>query len=84
MNIIDTHFQKGSGFMVLFGVAGTLFFAVYSIVAPEDKYFTLLLTLVGLIGTWRQYLVWSRKREQRGIELIGTDPQNEESVRKVV
>ncbi len=81
MNIIDTHFQKGSGFMVLFGVAMTLFFVVYTFIEPENKYISLLLTLVGLIGTWRQYLVWSRKREQRGIELIGTDPQNEESMR---
>ncbi len=84
MNIIDRQFQKGSGFMVLLGVVLTLFFTAYAIIEPEQKYFSLFLTLIGLTGTWRQYVVWSRKRKQHGLELIGTDPQNDQSEGKAV
>ncbi|QXD14117.1 hypothetical protein GQ464_011670 [Rhodocaloribacter litoris] len=73
MNRIDRALQPGSGYMVLLGLALTVFFAVMSVTDAGHRHPALLFTLLGLIGTWRHYVVWRRKRAQRGIDLLGTE-----------
>ncbi len=60
---MERPFLKASLFGVLLGAACTLFFAVMAVVEPKYKYFSLLLVILGLAGTWRQYLAWNRQRE---------------------
>jgi hypothetical protein len=60
---MDLRFQKGSLFSVLLGTACTLFFAVMAVIEPKHKYFSLFLVILGLGATWRQYLAWTRHRE---------------------
>lgn len=84
MDILDRQLQKGSAFMVLLGATLTILFAVYFLVEPEHRHFSLLLTLSGVMGIWRQYIIWTRKRRQNGLELIGTDPQDERDLSTLV
>ncbi|MBP1596376.1 MAG: hypothetical protein H6Q05_1753 [Acidobacteria bacterium] len=60
---MDQRFPKGSLFGVLLGAACTLFFAAMAVVEPRHRYFSLFLVILGLTGTWRQYMVWKRHRE---------------------
>lgn len=66
--------QDGSGVRLVLVAAMTLFFLAYMFIDPERRFSSLSVALLGLYGTWRQYLIWSRLRRQDGIELIGTDP----------
>jgi hypothetical protein len=60
---MDHPFLKTGLFRVLLGTACTLFFAVMAIIQPRYKYFSIFLVILGLAGTWRQYLAWNRRRE---------------------
>jgi hypothetical protein len=49
--------------MLLFALA-TLVIAIDGVLRPERKYISLLFFVVGLVGTWRQYLAWRRDRSR--------------------
>lgn len=75
MKLFKKPFRKGSLFLVGLYAAVALFFLVDAALGPEHRYVSLLLATAGLSGTWRQYVVWSKKRAQGGMELLGTDPR---------
>jgi hypothetical protein len=60
---MDRRFLQASLFSVLLGAACTLFFTVMAVIVPKYKYFSLFLVILGLAGTWRQYLSWNRDRQ---------------------
>ena len=63
MNFFDKQFRKGSTFMLSLFIVMTLFFAFYAVFEPDDRTFSLVLFVVGLFGSWRQYLAWNQKRQ---------------------
>lgn len=73
---VQSALQNGSGVKLLVVAALTLFFLTYVLVDPERRFSSFSFALLGLYGTWSQYLIWSRLRRQHGIELIGTDPDS--------
>lgn len=82
MNAFDRQFQNGSLFFVLLGAAGVLLFAVWAVIEPEQRYASLFCVLLGIVGTWRQYVIYARKRAQNGLEFIGTDPRPQRAGRR--
>ncbi len=80
MNWIDRALQFGSGFMVVLGLAMTAFFANMAVTDVEHRHLALLFTLLGLMATWRHYVVWRRRRAQRGIDLLGTEAGSDSCV----
>ena len=71
----STHSKsQSSGLLrMIVGAAATVFFAVYSVVDPETKYFSLWAVMIGAVGTWGLYLSWRRKRDRHGLDLLDED-----------
>jgi hypothetical protein len=53
--------RDGWWLVLVFGVA-TLVMAVYGVVTPEHRFFSLAFFFLGLVGTWRHYRNWRRTR----------------------
>lgn len=60
-------------FRVILGCAVTTFFAVYSLIEPEYKYFSIWAVMIGAVGTWGLYLAWRRKWDRHGLDLLDED-----------
>ena len=52
--------REGSLLKVLLGVCTLPVLAVVSFAYPQHAYASLLFFLVGLMGTWREYMRWRR------------------------
>ncbi|MEM1270560.1 MAG: hypothetical protein AAGI08_10980 [Bacteroidota bacterium] len=57
MNTFDKQLQPGSTFRVLLFGGCTLLFAVLAVTEPEQRYVSLLLMTLGMLGTWRTITV---------------------------
>ncbi|GIV58148.1 MAG: hypothetical protein KatS3mg042_1061 [Rhodothermaceae bacterium] len=64
----------------LFAQLETAFFANMAVTDVEHRHLALLFTLLGLMATWRHYVVWRRRRAQRGIDLLGTEAGSDSCV----
>lgn len=71
LDFIDANLQRGTIVSILIGATATLVLIIYAVAWRENLYITLVFVVVGLLGTWREYVVWQRRRQQRGLELIG-------------
>jgi hypothetical protein len=47
--------------MLIFALA-TLIIAIDGVLRPERRYLSLVFLIIGLLGTWRQYLRWRQDR----------------------
>lgn len=66
--------------MVVLGVVLTGLFAAWALIEAEQRY-VVLFTAFGLAGTWRQYLLWRRRRKQGSLELLATQEEYAEGQR---
>lgn len=70
MNAFDRQFQTGSPFLIALFSLATLFFVGVGMLWPEDKYFALLVVMLGLSGVWKHVRAYQRKKAG-SFELLG-------------
>ena len=70
--------QRGSLRVVIVGVTAVAILALSALLNTGDTYYAhLFFIVIGSALTWRHYIVWRRRRDQSGLELIGTDREVE-------
>ena len=66
--------QPGSLKSVIMGVAAIAILVAFALLDTGDRYHAYLFSImIGSLFTWRHYTVWHRRREQGGVELMGTE-----------
>jgi hypothetical protein len=72
VDFIDHNLQRGTIASVLVAALATLALIIYAVINPDYLHISIIFVLMGMSATWREYHILRRKRDQHGIELIGT------------
>jgi len=77
LDAIDDQIQPGTLTRVAIYAAAILILIGYAPASREIDGLTIIFVIIGLSGAWQGYVVWQRRRRQRGLELIGTTEEFE-------
>ena len=77
LHILDTHLQRGTAVSITIGGVAVLILIAYIVIGRTNIYPTFLFVLLGFVLTWREYVVW-RRRKAQGVELIGSSREIED------
>jgi hypothetical protein len=77
LKLWDTHMQRGALGSIALGAGAVIVLLVFAH-GGGDPYLTLFFALLGLVWTWQEVVVWRRRRDQGGLELLGTRRKLEE------
>lgn len=74
--------QRGSLGLVIIGTIAVGLLLGFALFDQERLYRYMLFAFFGAVLTWRHFLVWRRRRDQGGVELLGTEQELESLYRK--